>query len=209
MTPPAYKSGVTSPRARAAPSSKREWRGLRQFTGAALVLGLCALPGCGRSAGPSPPSTSVSLESSVIAAERSALPPLAPGAPTYPIPPELITQPSAAPARGDRTLPAAAGLDSRTPGSKTNIAPTRGQAEVRRVLVPPHAERRFTLARRAPPPSAGNRTTPSSPFALSGAPQPGVQRSAAETPASASQSVSDNKARVPLVDDQPRVHILE
>jgi hypothetical protein len=170
----------------------------------------CALTGCGRSAGPDPTAPAPSLDSPIMAAEKRSLPPISPGAPTYPIPPELLTQVASRREVGVAAMPPP-GMERSRAGGKAKPGPTiepiHDEAELRRVAGP-RVDRRVGSARRAPSSFAANRAA-SSTGGMPGSSPVVVQHNVTETAPSASQAVSENKARVPLVDDQPRVHILE
>jgi hypothetical protein len=178
--------------------------------GAALLCGVpWALADCGSSPGSATPAPDLALESPIMAAERRALPPVSPGAPTYPIPPEVLVHEAS---RRNvnltvaRAAPPAPGTERHNAG-KPNVQPLRDEAEARRGPVASRVDRRLGGARRVPS-SATNRV-PSAPATTPGNPSSVVLHTTTETTMPPGPTIPESKARVPLVDDQPRVHILE
>jgi hypothetical protein len=127
-----------------------------------------------------------------------------PGAPTYPVPPEVI---AALRARETASAPTESTPVPMNEGKGATAPPSHApaRAPARKVVPAPRGESRssntrgIALASRRPPaPSAAVATTRPPPADHTATPT-----SSASTPA------AETRKRVPLVDDQPRVRILE
>jgi hypothetical protein len=124
--------------------------------------------------------------------------------PTYPIPPEVIAklraqQTSSAPTEST-TAPVSEGKRATVAASHA-----REHAPARRVALAQRSESRAGNARGTAP-AAVRAPTPSAAVAVARSPQPDH----AATPTStASAPAAEPRKRVPLVDDQPRVRLLE
>ncbi len=125
-----------------------------------------------------------------------------PAVPTYPIPPEVI---AALRAREAASAPVVA---TTPPVNETKRAPAppsraRDRAPTRRVVATPRGESRPSIPRATAPTSAA----PPSAAAATTRPPPSDRNA---TPvSSASAPITETRKRIPLVDDQPRVRILE
>jgi hypothetical protein len=122
--------------------------------------------------------------------------------PTYPIPPEVIAALRARKAASAPIAPTTPPVNE----SKRAPAPSsraRDRAVTRRVVPSPHGESRTGITRATAPISAAS-SSPSAATAI--ARPPPSDRTA--TPVS-SASAAETRKRIPLVDDQPRVRILE
>jgi len=142
-----------------------------------------------------PPQTTVSNVSAVDEP---------PAAPTYPIPPEVIAtqraHEAASAPKASITAPVAESKRA-TPA----LSRARDRAPTRKVVAAPRGDSRTGVARGTAPLSA---PPPTPPAAIAIARPPPADHAA--TPASsASAPAAENRKRIPLVDDQPRVRILE
>lgn len=160
-----------------------------------------------KSAGNSSPPTTTSMGRSPPLPEARTEGDSPGSAETYPIPPELVAQEvlaSKSSQKGSTPTAPIGRADSGNPGTE-NVKQTRGHTATRRTSA---AQRASESAGRGHGSAlAATRLAPPSISPVSSGASPGRHPSSEQAAPSISPAV--DKKHIPLVDDQPRVHILE